>query len=337
MTFSLWFDTGGGGLPGRANRLQSGVRYRDEDSFTAALRRRLPSRGRVRLGIGDDAAVLAGGTVLTVDGYRQGVHFDLHYLSWREVGARCACAALSDVVAMGARPDALFVTLALPPAARRRDVTALYRGLDSVCARLGCEIAGGDTIAGRELLLALAATGRTQCPLLRAGARPGDGLYLTGQAGAAETGRLRLARDPAASRRNPAVSRHVRPRPRLEAMLALRPRITALIDTSDGIAGDARRLARASEVRIIIAPEHLPTLTATRTLCRRSGRDLTEFILTAGEDHELLFCARGPVPGRAGAVPVTRIGRVERGRGLWLERAGRRQRLTLRGYDHLRP
>ncbi|MFO7676732.1 MAG: thiamine-phosphate kinase [bacterium] len=311
--------------------------YPDEDSFIAALRRDLPARGRVRLGIGDDAAVLDGGLVVTTDGYREGVHFDLRRFSWQEVGRHCAYAALSDVVAMGARPAALFVTLALPPATRRRNLAALYRGLDSVCARLGCEIAGGDTIAGSELLLALTATGRTRRPLLRNAARPGDLLYVTGQAGVAETGRLILTRDPTTSRRNPAVSRHVLPIPRLEAMLVLRPRIRALIDTSDGIAADARRIARASGVRVVVEPDRLPVLPETRAYCRETGRTLTDFVLTAGEDHELLFTSGLPIPPEVDGVPVTRIGRTERGRGFWLEHAGRARRVHLHGYDHFRP
>jgi thiamine-monophosphate kinase len=308
--------------------------YPDEDRFIATLQRSLPPRGRVRLGIGDDAAVLRGGTVVTTDGYREGIHFDRRYLTLTEIGMRCACAALSDVVAMGARPDALFVTLALPPGITRREIRALYRGLDSACGRLGCEVAGGDTIAGRELVLALTATGRTSRPLLRSAARPGQQLYITGRAGAAETGRLLLAGNPRAARRNPAVERHVRPLPRLAAMLALRLRIDALIDTSDGIATDARRVARASNVRIVIEPDRLPTLAATRRYCRVSGRPLTDFVLTAGEDYELLFTARRPVAARVGGVPITRIGRVERGHGTWLDTDGRLHRLTLHGYDH---
>lgn len=313
-----------------------GFPYPDEDRFIAALRYRLPGRGPVRLGIGDDAAVLANGTIVSTDGFAEGVHFDRRCLSMREIGLRSACAALSDIVAMGARPDALFITIALPRGIARRDVLALYRGLDQACALLGCGIAGGDTIAGRRLLLALTATGRTRRPLLRSAARPGQELYITGQTGAAETGRLLLARNPRASRRNPAVSRHVRPVPRLEVILALRRRVGALIDTSDGIAADARRIARAGRVRVVIEPGLLPALAATRQFCRRTGPGLTEFLLNAGEDYELLFTADHRVGPVVKGIPVTRIGRVEPGRGLWLERAGRLRPAGTGGYDHFR-
>lgn len=308
--------------------------YQDEDTFIAALRRTLPDRSRVRVGIGDDAAVLADGTVVSTDGYLEGVHFDRRYLAPVEIGTRCACAALSDIVAMGVRPGALFVTLGLPRGTGRRDVRALYRGLDTVCARLGCSIAGGDTIASARMLLALTAIGRTRRPLLRSAARPGQTLYVTGRTGAAETGRLLLARNPGASRRHPAIARHIRPLPRMRTMLALCRHIGALIDTSDGIAADARRIARASGVRVVIEPERLPTLPATRRYCRETGKDLTDFALTAGEDYELLFSSDHIIGPVVAGIAITSIGRIERGQGVWLAGADRTRRLTMSGYDH---
>jgi thiamine-monophosphate kinase len=403
-----------------------------EDELIRLIQRTVKSRGRVRLGVGDDAAILADGTVITTDAYAEGVHFDLSYMSLRQVGERCACGAISDVVAMGAEPEAVLVALALPrvtsdqfpvsscPAsdevrsqmaegsrqkcgggANRQErqgrqgfgpadefrlqngglrlavgggrladgVRELYVGIENVCREMGAEVAGGDIIAADRLLLALTVTGRTRTPKLRSGARPGDGLYVTGYLGAAEAGRLILAEqvksqepkvksqsggpDEVRSQkaecsmqsggwrrtkgdwRLPLVRRHLRPTPRLWAMRALRRRIHGLIDTSDGLATDARHLAEMSGVRIVLDADSIPVLPGTRRVAAALGRDPVSFVLSSGEDYELLFTAKGNLPSRAGGVSVSRVGRIEAGTGLYIEQEGRARPVDERGYDHI--
>jgi thiamine-monophosphate kinase len=384
-----------------------------EDELIRIIQRTVKSRGRVRLGIGDDAAVLRDGTVITTDAYAEGVHFDLSYMSLRQVGERCACGAISDVVAMAAQPQAVLVSLALPrtedfttktprhkgfgqaddlrlqkadsrlqnPGGRQRSavsgellangVRELYRGIESVCKEMGCEVAGGDIIVTDKLLLALTVTGKTRTPKLRSGAKPGDGLYVTGALGSAEAGRLLLAEQvkrqkPKAKRQNggegevrsqmlearrlksgseglgakgdwrlPLVSRHLRPIPRLGAMLALKSSIHGLIDTSDGLATDARHLSEMSGVRIVLDAGALPVLPATGRFCVERGLDSIGFVLGAGEDYELLFTSRPRQSDMVGGVKVTRIGSVEQGKGLYIRRDGRVLPVTVSGYDHL--
>jgi len=294
-------------------------------------------RGRVMVGIGDDACVLATGTVVTTDAYAEGVHFDLSYMTFEQVGARCTCGAVSDIVAMGARPEVLVVALALPGRTDSGAVRSLYRGIERVCKELGCEVGGGDIIALDRLVLVLTAIGSTTRPKLRAGARPGDSIYVTGSLGAAEAGRIVLARPrravPGWARK--LTERHLYPLPRLEVALTLRPVISSMIDTSDGISTDAAHLAEESRVRIVLDAERLPVLPEVRRVTEAQGLDWRSFVLSAGEDYELLFAGRRSVPAVVNGVPVTRIGRVEKGAGLWLEQAGRINRLPARGYDHL--
>ncbi len=352
-----------------------------EDELVRIIRRTVKSRGRVRFGIGDDAAVLKGGTVITTDAYADGVHFDLAYMTLRQVGERCACGAISDVVAMATEPEAVFVALALPRntscltshAGRRSDagvkhpassmeqyVRQLYSGIESVCAEMGCEVAGGDTIVADRLLLALTVTGRTRTPKFRSGAQPGDGLYVTGYVGSAEAGRVVLSdevkmqkperrgqngghRSPAhgvrfarSDWRLPMVRRHLRPAPRLAVMKRIKSSIHGLIDTSDGLATDAKHMSEMSGVRIVLEADSLPFLPATRRFCAGRGLDLLRFLLGAGEDYELLFTSRRLVPGSVNGVKVTRIGRVQHGSGLWVKRAGKVLPVTVSGYDHLK-
>jgi thiamine-monophosphate kinase len=315
-----------------------------EDGLIGTISRVIRPRGNVRLGIGDDACVLKDGTVVTTDAYADRVHFDLRYMTWEQVGARCACGAISDVVAMAARPGVVLVALSLPRqkgSATVRDVRALYRGIEGVCREMGCEVAGGDIIVADRLQLALTVTGKTRAPRLRSGAKPGDWVYVTGHLGAAEAGRMLLA----ASRNGglraagktsiPLIRRHLRPVPRLAVMKALKSRMHGLIDTSDGIAADAGHVCSMSRVRIVLQADALPVLPGTERLCARMRLDPVDFVLGAGEDYELLFTSPSRLSDSINGVKVTKIGQVEAGRGLWVRRCGQDQPVTNPGYDHL--
>jgi len=250
----------------------------------------------------------------------------------------------------------------------------LYKGIESVCAEMGCEVAGGDIVVADQLMLALTVTGKTRTPKLRGGARPGDHLYVTGYLGSAEAGRMILADDvrcqmvdvrcqkwgrgadeargqmleagslksgsegrrAKGERRLPLVSRHLRPIPRLGAMLELKSCIHGLIDTSDGLATDARHLSEMSGARIVLDAEALPVLPGTRRFCAEKNLDPLDFVLRAGEDYELLFTSRRLLPDVVSGVKVTRVGSVDKGRGLRVRRDGRVLPVTVSGYDHLR-
>jgi len=308
----------------------------DETALIRLIQRTIGIRGRVRLGIGDDACLLKDGTVITTDAYRDGVHFDPGYMTYRDIGMRCACAAISDVVAMAAIPQVLLVALALPRVMGTSQVRSLYRGIEDACSATGCEVAGGDIIRSDRLFLALTATGRTRRPRFRSAARPGDKVYVTGHVGLAEAGRLALEHGFGRRHFGRAIRRHVSPVPRLATMKAVAPRMHALIDTSDGLATDARHVAGDSNARIVLEPDRFPVLEETRSLCRRLKLDLDRFVLSAGEDYELLFTSRAVVKASVEDVPVARIGRVEHGTGLFSERSGKVRPVRVRGYDHFK-
>jgi thiamine-monophosphate kinase len=255
----------------------------------------LERRGLI-VGVEHDAALLAGGVVVTQDALVENVHFRLDWIGWRDLGFRAAAVNLSDLAASGAEPEALVVTLAAPRWTRSADIVELYEGMREA----GVPIVGGDTTAADAVVLSVTAVGRSARVPGRAGARPGDALVVTGPLGAAG----------AAFR----AQSYVRPPLRLEEGRTLAAVAHALLDVSDGIAIDAGHIARRSGVRCVIELERVP-LAAGATLAD----------LGFGEDYELL--AAVPDPGRFSAV-----GRVESGEGVEVLLRG--EPYELRGWEH---
>lgn len=329
-------------------------------------------QSEVLVAIGDDACVLKDGTVVSTDSYLEDVHFDLSYMSYKDVGKRAACATLSDIAAMAAKPIGLFVSLFVPPKMKDKDLIGLYQGMDEICRIFSVEIAGGDIVAGEKLGLSLTALGKTKRPILRSTAQPGDYLYITGNLALTETGRYILKfgirnsgfgikegsrrLQPASERAQPkgygyptshwwtkkaevkeAIQRHIAPIPRILEALKLARYATSMIDTSDGLSTDAFHLAIESKVKIKIFADALPVARITKEIARVTNQQMPEFIYNSGEDYELLFTTKKELPfNRKFKTPITKIGTVEKGRGVWIVEDGKERRLLPKGYDHLR-
>ena len=254
-------------------------------------------RRRLIVGIEHDATGV-GGLVVTQDALVEGVHFLLDRLSWQELGFRSAAVNISDLAASGAQPEALLVSLALPPETDVADVVALYEGI----AEAGVPVVGGDTTAAPVACISVTALGRSARVPGRAGAQPGDTLVVTGPLGAAG----------AAFR----AGGYVRPPLRVDEGRELARTAHALMDVSDGLAVDLGHIARRSGVRCVVDLERLP-------LAEGAMLDDAGF----GEDFELV--AAVPGPGRFAA-----IGRVEKGDGVELLLQGRPY--ALGGFEHYR-
>lgn len=292
------------------------------------------ARAAIETGIGDDAAVLrlSGRVVWTVDAAVEGVHFDRRFMTLDDVGFRSFQAAVSDLAAMGARPVAALSALALPERFSDRDLERLLRGQAEAARALDCPIVGGNFTRASELSIHTTALGSARSPLTRSGARVGDELWLLGDVGLAAAG---LAALTAGRTRGAALARCVaafrRPSARLEDGAALVGRARAALDVSDGLAGDAGHLARASGVRAVISAEQLTRALRPELVRAAASLDRAplELALYGGEDYALL--AAGPAARRP--PRATAIGWIERGRGVVLEVGGRRRALGA-GYDH---
>jgi thiamine-monophosphate kinase len=290
----------------------------------------------VRVGPGDDAAVLDGGLVVSTDLSVEDVHFRRRWISDEEIGFRAAAAALSDLAAMAAEPLGVLISMAAPRGGAV-DLEAVQRGAVDAAVAAGTAVLGGDlSRSPGPLIVDVTVLGCTEWPLLRVGAQPGDEVWVTGTLGAAAAA---VRAWEAGETPGPALRcAFARPTPRLrEARCLAEEEIAhALIDLSDGLAGDAGHLAAASGVRIVLEPEAIP-VAGEADPTREGGLTLA---LHGGEDYELCFTAS---PDRVDAVRflrqfgvgVTRVGRVEEGSGLWVETDGGPERLDRGGYDHL--
>lgn len=275
-----------------------------------------PPPSGVLVGPGDDAAVLelSGRSVICTDTLVEGHDFLLAWSGAHDVGVKVAAQNLADVAAMGAVPVALVVSLAAPgdlPVAWARD---LADGVAAECARAGAAVVGGDVSPAAQLVVTGTAVGVLPGPaVLRCGARPGDVIALAGVSGLSGAG-LALLRAGIDVTGRPDLSAlvrtHLAPEPDYPAgPLAAAAGATAMIDTSDGLLRDARRVAEASGAVLDLDPERLVPGAQLRAAAAALGEPqlALQWVLSGGEDHALLACFP---PGTALPQPFRAIGAV---------------------------
>jgi thiamine-monophosphate kinase len=312
----------------------------------------------VRLGIGDDCAILvprpSQELLVTTDFSLEGRHFRRDWHSPASIGYRTLARGLSDIAAMGAKPMAAFLSLALPKSVAQDAVwlDGFLDGLLSLAKQSGVPIAGGDTseaptdhVLADIVLLGSAPTG---CALRRSGARPGDLLYVTGALGGAAAELALLTQSKTnlgaphldfmmwvSTKLNPTNDHpHLFPQPRLAVGQALLKRrlATSCMDLSDGLSTDLAHLCTASGVTAELDAIALPLHPLARGL---------HDALHGGEDYELLFTAppSAKVPRSISGIRITRIGRVfaanKRRPQITIIEGKQRSPLAPQGWEHL--
>jgi len=301
-------------------------------------------RGDVRLGVGDDGAVLspplARDLVVVTDSLVEDVHFPKGSPP-ASIGHRAFAVNLSDLAAMGAEPAWGLLALTLPEADEAW-LGEFARAAGDLCRRHGVALVGGDTTRGPlSMTVTLVGVVPIGVALQRRGGQPGDAIFVTGSPGdsaaglALEQGRLHVA-DPMSARI--LRDRFLFPTPRCEVGLALRGLASACIDVSDGLGGDLEKLCVASGCGAEIEAAALPV---SESLVAAVGREVArEYALTGGEDFELLFTvpqARLGAMNNAVAMglgPVTRIGSLVSGNGVRVFTRGGVMQFSGAGYDH---
>jgi thiamine-monophosphate kinase len=262
--------------------------------------------------IGDDCAVVRIGDktwAAASDMLVEGRHFK-GWATPEDVGYKAVAVNASDVAAMGGTPRFVLVSGAAPDA---ETALGVFAGVAEACRELGVYPLGGDTTSADAITVDVAILGELEAaPVLRSGARPGHLLAVTGELGASAAGLLALEGDVEGFGR--LKGRHLRPRPRVEAGLAAaRLGVGSMIDLSDGLASDVRRVCERSGVGCEVDLGLLPVAADTRELAASLGREPGVLAATGGEDYELLVCAPERVLrvlAETVEVPVTIVGRV---------------------------
>jgi len=313
-----------------------------EKSLIARIRGQARQGRNVIAGIGDDCAILripsGHEALVTTDFSLEGIHFRREWHSPEVVGHRCLTRGLSDIAAMGGRPIAAFLSLALPRNLPQAWVDRFLRGLLKLAGTFHVALAGGDIAESPAGVLAdimVVGSAPGGKAIRRSGARPGDRIYVTGRLGGSAAALKLLF---AGRKLRPAdFPQHFHPTPRVEVGRILRDRrlASAMIDLSDGLSTDLAHICEESGVGAEIRSDAIP-LTRIGKLARQVDLQLA---LHGGEDYELLFSARAGkrIPSRIAGVAITEVGQVKRGRQVVLvDGKGRRAALRPGGWEHFK-
>jgi thiamine-monophosphate kinase len=307
----------------------------NEFDLIRRLTRSLPTNPSVVMGAGDDCAVLDEGVpnrllLFKTDAVVEGVHFTLAAPP-EKIGHKALARCLSDIAAMAGTPTAALITIGLPRDYKPESVETIYAGMSALARRHGVAIVGGETTTnpgGIFISVALIGWVPRGKAVLRSGAEAGDALFVTGQLGGSLAGR------------------HLEFEPRLAEARWLAQHFTvhAMLDVSDGLAGDLRHLVHASRVGAEVLATAIPISREAR-LAAKAGSSAKPALLAAltdGEDFELLFTvgSRDAVPlldawkKQFPAVPLTCIGKITAGEGITIRDKDGAHPLTAHGYAH---
>jgi thiamine-monophosphate kinase len=319
--------------------------FKSEADFIAWIRRRTPRRvAGLTLGIGDDAALITAPPgqeiILTTDMSIEGVHFTPTLHSPAAVGHRALARSLSDIAAMGGTPHYALISLAVSQRAKRAWLEGFFNGLFALARRFAVVVIGGDTavvtgpVAADVVLAGVIPHGQA---LRRSGAKLGDRIFVSGRLGMAALGlRLLMSRSRIRnSVQRAALRAHLFPQPQcaLGRFLSERRLATAMMDLSDGLSIDLRRLCDASRAGANLFADRIPAPPIPYT------DDALGLALHGGEDYQLLFTVSAAkaakIPRHFGRIPICCVGEIRASRGIDLvSRDGSTLPLETFGYDH---
>ena len=304
-----------------------------EHSFIAWAKQRAARLPKVKLGIGDDCALLglesfdlqASDMVVTTDSLCDGTHFILSECGPQAAGRKLMAVNLSDLASMAATPVACFLSLCLPRKNAGDIAAGVFEGVYELAAKYQVAIAGGDTnVWDGPLCLNLTAIGKSPCDRswLRSGANPGDAIVVTGQLGGSILGK------------------HLTFEPRLNLAKSLYALglVSAATDISDGLGVDLLSMTVASKCGAEVALETIPISEDAIRLSTQSGKSALDHAIGDGEDFELLLAVPAArladLPSEIDGVALTQIGTFVSRTGLWSRTKGGVRQLSPKGYVH---
>ena len=308
------------------------------------------------VGIGDDCAVLevTPGAMLIAktDLLIEDVHFRRRYAEPADVGWKALAVNVSDIASKGGRSRWALVALACPASTTVEEVDAFYGGLLALAREHGVAVVGGDTSSSPHgWFVNVSLLGEASRVVLRSTARPGDVVAVTGTLGRSAAGLAALEHTDASGRIEAAAladttAAHLRPRPRVAEgrWLGGEPGVTAMMDLSDGLATDLRRLCAESRVGATVRLETVPIAASTRRVAADLTQDASVWATSGGEDYELLLAAdphRFPALARglaeATGTSLTAVGTIEADHGVRFVDASGTTVDVAPGFEHFAP
>lgn len=316
------------------------------------LRHKTKKRSKtIKIGIGDDCAVISNSNcdlLTTTDMLLEGVHFDLKYFSPELLGKKAVAVNLSDIAAMGGSPLYILISLGIPTSTRVEFVEKLYDGFESMAKKYNCNIIGGDvsnSISGLIISITVIGEAMKNVLIRRAGARVKDKIFVTGNLGDSAAG-LEILKRYTPVKKNKLIEKHLCPKPRLEEgqILAEKIGVSAMIDLSDGLASDLKRICEESKCGARIYLNKIPLSHGLRRLKKSINKNILDYALLGGEDYELLFTVKEKkVPQlqkqwKKIKIPITNIGEIlDKKNGISIVFPdGREELLSKTGYDHFK-
>lgn len=301
-----------------------------EFSLIERLRKILPKADDPELlvGIGDDAALIKvndqRAILLTCDIQIEGQHFQREYMSPYQIGARAMAVNLSDIAAMGGTPRYALVSLGLPPSLSIEDYDSLFSGMKDELYLASAAIIGGNLARSSDkLIVDITLLGEVNLPYFRtrSGAKVGDRIFVSGKLGASGAGFKVLQKYGTTypEKFRPEVEAHIHPQPRIELgkKLAQLDFVTAMIDISDGLAGDLYHICEMSKVGAVIKLDQLPMADHIQEISSLTHTSVLDLALHSGEDYELLFTVHPDVSEEKIkalsdllSLPLTEIGEI---------------------------
>ena len=297
-------------------------------------------------GIGDDAAVIHFGNrylLVSTDTIVEGDHFSLDYFSPKEVGGKAIESSISDIVAMGGKPQYVFLSLCLPKDVEVKTMKEIYQGIYQKCDKYNIAVLGGDTTHSKNMVVSVTVLGEGQkgkiC--LRSDAKVGDVIKVTGKLGASTAGfrffqsfykknKIKIEE----KKMDFVKKKHLRPQCRLDIIDEVNFHANAMQDISDGLASELKHICRASKVSAIIDGE-IPIDKKTHLAAQLMGEDAIDFALYGGEDFELVYTvAKKHADKTPGVVVGKIIPSVNKKHSVFLQQGAKKILLQKNGYDH---
>lgn len=294
---------------------------KNEFELIETIKRRFAIDDRRIIGIGDDAAKIAGNKLITTDAIVDGVHFIAKKVDFDDLGYKSLAVNISDIAAMGGYPEYAVITMGIPSNLPDENIDKFMEGVQAIRDEFAFEVVGGDTVRSETFFVSVTMVGELFAqPLTRDKARHKDILYVSGSVGDSAIGLHQILGDLKYEVADPEyfIGRHYCPTPRVKLIefLVKHYHIRACIDISDGLLGDLMHISRASNVGFFLEIDELP-LSGHKIgdSIRKDAYYFYEMALNGGEDYELLFTSPDEISVKkvleSVGVPITPIGYID--------------------------